>query len=73
MNKNLPEKSFSVAFEQMAKLLRTEVKLKERSTKVLSAKSLSASFTNVFKQITQLLRAELEKPVKKRVWKTKSR
>jgi hypothetical protein len=71
MKKELPEKSFSVAFEQMAKLLRTEVKLKGRATK-MSVKSLPTSFNDVFKQITRLLRSELDKPVKKRVWKAKS-
>jgi hypothetical protein len=72
MKKDLPQKSFSVAFDQMAKFLRTEVKLKDRSTKVLSAKSLSVSFHDIFKQIARMLRAEIDKPVKKRVWKTKS-
>ncbi len=62
------EKSFSVAFEQMAKLLRSEIKLKERATKVLSSNSLPASFINSFKQIAKLLRSEVHPP-KKRSWK----
>jgi hypothetical protein len=69
-----PERSFSVAFEQMAKLLRSEVKLKDRSTKILSSHSLPISFSNSFKQIARLLRSEIHpsKPPKKRIWKKKS-
>ena len=37
-------KSFSAAFGQMAQLLRSEVKMKERATKVISPHSLPASF-----------------------------
>jgi hypothetical protein len=66
-----PEKSFSVAFEQMAKLLRTEVKMKDRMTKVLSSSSLPSSFQNALKQIAKLLRTKTHamKPLKKRSWK----
>jgi hypothetical protein len=65
------EKSFSVAFEQMAKFLRTEVKLKDRSTRILSSDSLPASFNNSLKQIARMLRlaAHMAKPLKKRSWK----
>jgi hypothetical protein len=65
---DLSEKSFSVAFEQMAKLLRSEVKLKDRSAKILSSNSLSISFTHSFQQIAKLLRSEIT-PQKKRSWK----
>jgi hypothetical protein len=63
----LSYKSFSVAFEQMAQLLRSEVKMKDRATKVLSSNALSVSFTNSFKQIAKLLRSEA-RPSKKRSW-----
>ncbi|MGC1878043.1 MAG: hypothetical protein WA347_02225 [Rhabdochlamydiaceae bacterium] len=68
---DLSGKSFSVAFEQMAQLLRTEVKLKDRLTKVLS----SSSFNNSFKRIAKLLRAEVHAitPLKKRSWKKHSK
>lgn len=67
----VPEKSFSVAFEQMAKLLRSEVKMKERSAKVIPTSSLSRSFRNSIEQIAKLLRSEIRapKPGKKRSWK----
>ncbi len=66
-----PEKSFGAAFEQMAKLLRSEVKMKERSTKVLPSSSLPPSFRNSIEQIAKLLRSEIQvtKPAKKRTWK----
>jgi hypothetical protein len=66
-----PEKSFSVAFEQMAQLLRTEVKMKDRQTKILSSSSLSPSFNHSLKQIAKLLRTEAQavKTPKKRSWK----
>lgn len=67
----LSEKSFSVAFEQMAKFLCSEVKLKDRSTKVLSSNSSSASFTHSFKQMAKWLRSEVHSP-KKRSWKKRS-
>jgi hypothetical protein len=67
-----PEKSFTVAFEQMAQLLRTEVKLKDRA-KVLKTSPLPASFNNALDQIAKMLRAEAHsaKPSKKRSWKSK--
>lgn len=68
-----PEKSFTVAFEQMAKFLRSEVKMKERSTKVIPPSSLPSSFRNSLDQIAKLLRSEIQvsKPLKKRSWKNK--
>lgn len=67
----LPEKSFTAAFEQMAKLLRTEVKMKDRSAKVIPPSSLPPSFRNSLDQIAKLLRKEIQpsKPLKKRSWK----
>jgi hypothetical protein len=65
---DLPNKSFSVAFEQMAKLLRSEIKMKDRSTQVLSSNPLPTSFANAFKQIAKLLRSEVRSS-KKRSWK----
>jgi hypothetical protein len=66
-----PEKSFSVAFEQMAKFLRTEIKMKDRSTKILSSNALSISFNNSLKRIAKLLRTQVHtlKTPKKRSWK----
>jgi len=66
-----PTKSFSAAFGQMAQLLRSEVKMKERATKVISPHSLPASFRNSIAQIAKLLRSEIQvsKPLKKRSWK----
>lgn len=66
-----PEKSFSAAIEQMAKLLRSQVKLKERMTKVLTSSPLSVSFKNSFEQIAKLIRTEIHsvRPFKKRSWK----
>jgi hypothetical protein len=56
---SFPKKSFSVAFELMAKLLRSEVKMKDRSMKVLSTHSLPTSFSNSFKQIAKLFRTAI--------------
>ena len=50
-----PEKSFSVAIKQMAQLLRTEVKLKERGTRVLCSSTLHVSFKNSLERIAKLL------------------
>ncbi len=68
---DLPEKSFSVAFEQMAQLLRTELKMKEKATKVIPSSALPPSFRNSIEQIAKLLRSEVRsaKPMKKRSWK----
>lgn len=68
---NPSKKSFPVAFEQMASLLRSEVKLKERSTKLLISNPLSTSFTHFFKQMAKLLRSEV-RSLKKRSWKKHS-
>ncbi len=67
------ERSFTAAFEQMAKLLRSEVKMKERSAKVIPPSSLPPSFRNSLDQIAKLLRKEIQpsKPPKKRSWKNK--
>lgn len=64
---NLSDKSFSVAFEQMAKLLRREVKMKDRTAKVLLSNSLPESFALAFRQIAKLLRSEVPSS-KKRIW-----
>jgi hypothetical protein len=65
---HLSEKSFSVAFEQMASLLRSEVKLKDKSAKILTSNPLSTSFTHFFKQMAKLLRSEVHS-LKKYSWK----
>ena len=66
-----PEKSFSVAIKQMAQLLRTEVKLKERGTRVLSSSSLHVLFKNSLERIAKLLRSQIHstQSPKKRSWK----
>ena len=71
--KSPPEKSFTVAIEQMAQLLRSQVKLKDRSTKIVKTSALPKSFKNAFEQIAQLLRKEVRtlKEPKKRSWKRK--
>ena len=68
-----PEKSFSAAIEQMAQLLRTQVKLKDRKTKVLLPSAFSASFNNTLEQIARLLQSQIRtlKAPKKRTWKRK--
>ncbi len=52
------DKSFPVALAQMAELLRTEVKLKERDTKVLSSSSMPHSFNIAIVKIARLLRTQ---------------
>jgi len=77
MKKELPpprktaqEKSFRVAIEQMAKLLRTEVKLKDRATKVLKEETTPSSFNHKIAQIAKLLRTQVKTlSSKKRTWK----
>jgi hypothetical protein len=59
--KTAPEKSFLVALEQMASLLRKEVKLKERKTQVLSTSSLSPSLSNFVKQVAVILRKQVQR------------
>ena len=63
-----PEKSFSVAFGQVAQLLRKEVKMKDRATKVLTTSPLPASFNNALRQIAKILRDKVHSvtPSKKR-------
>ena len=69
-----PEKSFSVAIKQMAQLLRSEVKLKERGTRVLCSSSLHVSFKNSLERIAKLLRSQVHstQSPKKRTWKRQS-
>ncbi|MBS0603662.1 MAG: hypothetical protein JSS60_01350 [Verrucomicrobia bacterium] len=66
------ERSFTVALEQMAQFLRTEVKLKDRNTKVLSSSANPTSFNNSIEQIAKLLRTQIQsqKTPKKRSWKS---
>jgi hypothetical protein len=59
--KTAPEKSFLVALEQMASMLRKEVKLKERKTQVLSASSLSPSLSNFISQVAVILRKQVQR------------
>jgi hypothetical protein len=59
--KTAPEKSFLVALEQMASLLRKEVKLKERKTQVLSPSSLSPSLSNFVSQVAVILRKQVQR------------
>jgi hypothetical protein len=67
------EKSFTAALEQVALLLRTELKLKDRDTKVLKESSAPASFNKSIVQIAKLLRTQVRagKSIKKRSWKVK--
>ncbi len=64
------ERSFTVALEQMAHLLRSEVKLKDRATKAPSVSSLDVAI----KQIAKLLRHQIRSidPAKIRAWKKKA-
>ncbi|MBS0653132.1 MAG: hypothetical protein JSR39_06325 [Verrucomicrobia bacterium] len=69
-----PGKSLNVAIEQVAQLLRTEVKttttlkMKQRQAKLLSLQALGPSMSNSIGQVARLLRsqAQKEKPLKKR-------
>lgn len=69
-----PGKSLNVAIEQVAQLLRTEVKttttlkMKQRQAKILSLQALGPSMSNSIGQVARLLRsqAQKEKPPKKR-------
>jgi uncharacterized protein YoaH (UPF0181 family) len=62
-----PEKSLNVAIEQVAQLLRHEVKAtttwkaKQRQTKILSLQALGPSMSNSIEQVAKLLRTELHK------------
>ena len=64
-----PERSFHVALEQMATILRKEVKLKDRKTQVLSPSS--PSLNNFVEQVALILRQQARKvkPNQKRSWK----
>ena len=68
----MPEKSFAAAIEQMAKFLRTEVKLKGRAVPISEA-SLPPTFINSLNQIAKLIRTQLHPQKKtkkrKRSWK----
>ena len=68
------DRSFTVALEQMAQLLRTEIKLKDRQTKVLTPSSLP-SLHNFIEQIAVMLRTQIhsKKTPKKRSWKGPSK
>ncbi len=78
MNENqIPGKSFIVAIEQIAQLLRSEVKakeqkLKKREARLLSKAARAGSLSNTVERIAKLLRTELtdspKKPTKKRKW-----
>lgn len=67
-------RSFTVALEQMAQLLRTEIKLKDRHTKVLAPSSLP-SLHNFVEQVAVMLRTQVQskKKPKKRSWKNPSK
>ncbi len=77
--KHNPEKSFTVALEQIAKLLRSEIKaneekLKKRKAKILSKSPPKGSLSNTVEQIAKLLRTTVtscSKPLKKRTWTRK--
>ncbi len=64
------KKSFVVALEQMAQLLRSEVKLKDRKTQILSASSPSGSLNIAIIKIARLLRNQVHslKVHPKRSW-----
>ena len=70
------EKSFNVMIEQMAQLLRSELKEQEQKKKKRTAKRLAtgahgSSLSNTVEQIAKLLRTHITpspKPIKKRTW-----
>lgn len=63
------ERSFTVALEQVAQLLRTELKLKDRQTKMIPSSSLP-SLHNFVEQVAVILRTEVQS--KKHTWKKPS-
>lgn len=71
-----PSKSLNVAIEQVAQLLRTEVKttttlkMKQKQAKLLSLQALGPSMSNSIGQVARLLRSQAQKapPVKKRAY-----
>ncbi len=71
--KDDPEKPFNAALEQVATLLREQVKWKERTTRVLPSSDFHVSLKNAIAQVAQLLRREIQKPLKKRSWKSLSK
>ncbi len=62
-----PEKSLNVAIEEVAQLLRTEVKstttleMKQKQGKLLSLQALGPSMSNSIKQVARLLRTQVQK------------
>ena len=64
------DRSFTVALAQVAQLLRTEVKLKDRQTKVIPSSSLP-SLHNFVEQVAVMLRTEVQS--KKHTWKKPSK
>jgi hypothetical protein len=66
LKENQSAKSFTAAIEQMAQLLRSQVKLKERVTL-----TSSTSINNTVHQVAKLLRSAIPmaKAPKKRAWK----
>ncbi|GEM_PF-3948578 len=55
----LQERSFTVALEQVAQLLRTEIKLKDRQTKIIPSSSLP-SLHNFIEQVALMLRTQVQ-------------
>jgi hypothetical protein len=76
-----PSKSFATHLEQMAQLLRSEVKnaeekLKAKETKRLSKATSKGSLPNTIEQIAKLLRVQITpaaKTAKFRKWATKKK
>jgi len=69
MQEQKPTRSFSVALAQMAHILRSEVKLKDKNTTRLSSTN-PGSLNNLIMQVAKLLRTQLHTPApRKRSWK----
>ena len=72
-NPDSPKKSLVVAIQEVASLLRTEVKIattlkmKEKKAKILSLQMLGPSMQNSIRQVAKLLREQTQKeePIKK--------
>ena len=64
------ERSFSVSLEHLAQMLRAEVKLKDRETKVLPTSSSPGSLNNTIMQVAKMLRTQVkgEDASAKRSW-----
>ena len=79
--RDTPKKSLNVAIEQVAKLLRTEVKttttlkMKRRQAQLISLQALGPSMRNSIEQIAKLLRTQIQKakPAKKRSYSQQNR